>query len=1110
MRAVVQYFLEKSIFLNLLTALILGVGAYKGFTMNREAFPNINFDIVTITTLFPGASPSEVEKLVTKPIEESVKSVDGIKEFRSGSIENRSGIVITIDPNTKDTQKVVDDIKSAVDRTEDLPEDSKKPLVVELTSGRNPVIEIYVGAKSVNGQSLVTEKEFQEKIKILEQMLLDIPEVGRIARKGFREPEMHVNLNPGAMNIFALSAQQVMNALRLKNISFPGGNLTDGGREASIRTIGEFDSPKEIGEVFIRSNDAGQAVKIKDIAAVKEGFEDKVYIEKINGLYGIGLVVIKKEKADAIKLVDKVKAVTGEFESQNKTQLSFTYVNDMSKYIRRRLEVLVSNGMQGFVLVVVSLFFFLGWRVSLMVSLGLPLAVAMTMIALDYLGMTLNLISMMGLIIVVGMLVDDAIVISENIYRYIEEGVDLLEACLKGTVEVIAPVTATVTTTCAAFGPMLFMTGIFGKFIYSIPMVVIIALLSSLFESLFILPSHIYDINHGHVHKGEIKEEGTWFTRLRDNVYKPSLEWALKHDKLTISLFIVVFFLSIAATAVFGRFKLFPGGVEVFMVKISAPVGYTLEQTERFAQVVEKEVAKLPPEIMESYVTRIGITQKDANDPFTKRGKNYGMLMVYLTPDADRKRPEQSTDFIMNQLRDRTAWLLNEEALQSLKKKEEALNKTRVQSEKREFKIIEDSQIPPEFKDLKGKITLLDYEKLQGGPPVGKPIAVEIRGDDFAVLRKIADEYKKLMTEIPGIIDIGDDYYEGKDEIRISIDEGLAARAGVSDQQIGVAINAAYQGAVATKIKRADEEIDVRVRFPENYRNSIKSLDKIFVTNLQGNLIPISRMTKYVKGPGLAAINHLDGKRLVTATANLDDTLTDPRKANEALAKKAALAKIMEKYPGYRARLGGENKDTEESMASLGRAFLVAIIVIFMILASLFRSVVQPFIVLSAVPFSFIGVAVAFLTHGHYFSFLSIIGIIGLSGIVVNDSIVLVDFANQLKKENPGINSHDLLLQTGLVRLRPVMLTTITTVLGILPTAYGIGGSDPFLMPMALAIGWGLAFATLLTLMLVPVLYKFARETKRKIERMQIWIAERIFKKGHKKKKKFDALDVIN
>ncbi len=1111
MKSLVEYFLSKSLVLNLISFLIIIIGGFKSCTMNREAFPNINFDIVTINTIFPGASPNEVEKLITKPIEDNIKSVDGIKEFRSSSIENRSGIVVTIDPNVKNSSKVIDDIKSAVERTENLPEDSKKPLVAEVTSSRTPVIEINLGVKAdPNGNPVLSEKQLREKAKALEDLLLDLPEVGRVVRRGYRDAEMLVDIDPFSLSNLSISTGQIIQALKGKNVSFPGGTLADGGREAAVRTVGEFNTAEEVAKVFVRANDAGRSVSVNNVAKVSEGFEDKQYIERVNGLYSIILVVQKKEKADAITLVDKVLKVVEGYQDRNKETLNVSYVNDISKYIRRRLSVLVSNGIGGFILVVISLFFFLGWRVSLMVALGLPLTMAMTFIALDFMGVTLNLISMLGLIIVVGMLVDDAIVISENIYRYLEEGMDPYRACVDGTVEVIAPVTATITTTIAAFGPMLFVTGIFGKFIYTIPLVVIISLMSSLLEAFFILPSHIYDVNKKGIHHGEIKEEGGWFVNFRDKFYKPILSWCLRWKWITILILILTFGFAMVLQGKFGKFKLFPGGVEIFIVKISAETGLTLEETEKFVKAVEREVSLLQKvkdvkaegfgdkvkfflhsigisqekfyrgEI-ENYVSRVGIIQKEVNDPFVKRGKNFGMILVYLSADEDRKR---STDQIINYLRKRTEWLMNEKALEVYKQKQAARNNQDIKKGKEEEVKIE---IPEEFKELKGKLVSLDLEAIQGGPPVGKPVAIEIKGDDFNMLKKIGNEYKDIMAKVKGVIDISDDFIDGKDEIRLTINEGLAAQAGVSVQQIALAVNTAYQGSVATTIKRAEEEVDVRVRFPESYRNSIKSLDKIYVNNNFGNLIPISKMTSYVKSPGVTSINHIDGKRLLTVTANLDETVTTSQKANleikalaDGLNEKGVKigTPIMDKYDGYRTRFGGENKDTEESMKSLGRAFMVAGLIILIILVSLFKSIAQPLIVMAAIPFSLIGVIFAFITHGQYLSFLSMIGIVGLSGIVVNDSIVLVDFANQLKAKNPELNSFDLLLQTGMIRLRPVILTTVTTVLGVLPTAYGIGGSDPFLKPMTLAIGWGLAFATVLTLVVVPVLYKISLDFK--------------------------------
>jgi multidrug efflux pump subunit AcrB len=1074
MKSIIEYFLDKRIFINLLSVILLFVGFYKAVSMNREAFPNINFDIVMITTIFPGASPAEVEKLVTKNIEENLKSVDGLKEYRSSSLENRSGVIVTIDPNVKNPQKVIDDIKSAVDSVEDLPDDAKKPIVTELTSGRSPVIEVNLGVLEKDGVPVIDEKDHKRYTKILEDQLLAIPDVGRIVRRGYRNAEMHVDVDPISLDKFFISTELIINALRTKNINFPGGNISNEGMESIVRTVGEFDTPEEIEQVYVRSNDAGQNVQLKQIAKVKEDFEDAEYIDRVDGMRSIVLTVIKKEKGDAIYLVDKVKETVDNFRPTVKGKLDVFYVNDLSKYIRRRLAVLLSNGFTGFFLVVASLFFFLGWRISTMVALGLPLTIAMSFIALDYFGITLNLISMMGLIIVIGMLVDDAIVISENIFRLIEEGVPIQEACIRGTAEVASPVTATITTTIAAFGPLLFMTGIFGKFIFSIPFVVIIALCASLLEAFFVLPSHVYDVSKGMTRESPDAHEGKLFARFKHAVYKPVISWCLRHNVITILLLNIVFIFAIFLVVNFGKFKLFPGGVEIFQVKMEAPTGYTLVETEKLLSVIEKEVAKLPKNELENYVSRVGIIQKDPNDPFTKRGKNFAQIIVYLTPDADRKRdPEE----IIQELRNKTFWIVKPEnrKLPIVKDpdKQEKLTGIKaiigkVQKEEKAPDVVVNA--PTEYTHLEGKLLSLDYEKLQGGPPVGKPVAIELIGDDYTILRKIAEEYKTVMKGIKGVMDIGDDYMTGKDEIRIRIDEGLASRANVSILQIATAINTAYNGTVATKIKRADEEIDVRVRFPETYRNSIRSLDKLHVMNAMGNLIPISKLIRHDIQPSVVSINHLDGKRILTVTANVDDSVTTSREANTNIRETAK--GIMDKYQEYRVRYGGENKDTEESMASLGRAFFIAFFVIFMILASLFSSLLQPIIIVAAIPFSAIGVIFAFISHNHYFSFLSMIGMVGLSGVVINDSIVLVDFANALRAKNPNATNLEIARDAALIRLRPVILTTVTTVLGILPTAYGIGGSDPFLVPMALAIGWGLAFASILIMLIIPVLFK--------------------------------------
>ncbi len=1068
MNALIEYFIHRSVFVNLLTILLIGVGGFIAATANREAFPNVDFDIVTVSTVYPGASPEEVEKLVTNPLEDSIQEVDGIEELRSSSIEGRSGIVITIDPDVDETQKVIDDIRSAVDRTEDLPEEAEDPVLLEISTARNPVIEFTISsANRADGTPLIEYRQIREYALQLERRLQALDGVARIERKGLLDAEIQVNLDPDLLSAFYLSPLQVVRSLRERNISLPGGVLENGETETIVRTEGEFSDVRGVANTPVRSNDIGQQVRVGDVARVTDGFEEPLYLESVRGRRSISLVVVKRESSDIITLVEESRAVVSEFQKTLPNGVETGEVNDISYFVKRRLGILFSNGIAGLLLVVASLFIFMGWRTSLMVALGIPIALGTAFIIMNFLGVTLNLISMFGLIIVIGILVDDAIIVSENFYRYLEQGLPAVQAAIKGTTEVVAPVMATVATSIAAFAPMMFMTGIFGKFIFTIPLVVIIALLSSLFECFFMLPSHLYDVNKFSHHAGEVHEESGWFHAFRLRVYEPALHWGLTHRWLVLPGFVGMLIVAFALQGLFGRFKLFPGAIDALHVRVSAPAGVTKQTTDRFLRAVEESIRKLPPAELDTYAGRAGITQRDPNDPFTKRGSEFGDIKVYLTPEVDRER---SADEIILELRFGTEWLLTPEAL-ARKRAQDKIELAELEDKGFEVARYRNyaPQIPAEYADLAGRLEGLEFEKLAGGPPVGKPVAIEISGDDFAVLEKIGEEYKAVLAKIPGVKDIDDDFLPGKDEIRLQVNERAMAQTGVSVISAAQTVNAALAGAVATTIKDADEEIDVRVRFAEERRRSAESILRINVVNAAGNLIPLAQLAQISYGQGVRAINHKDGERLLTVSANIDENQTTSTKT---AAQVARLARgIPEKYPGYIVEFGGENKDTEESMASLGRAFLVGVLIIFMILASTFRSVIQPLIVLLAVPFSLIVVILAFLLHGEPFSFLAMLGVIGLSGVVVNDSIVLVDFANTLRAANPDWTPIQVALKAGSMRLRAVILTTLTTVLGLLPTAYGIGGYDPFLVPMALSFAWGLLFATVLTLGLIPIFY---------------------------------------
>jgi len=1013
---IARFSVKNSLFINLLSVFILVAGFYTVFVykIRREAFPDVSYDMVLIQTFYPGAAPQEVERLVTVPLETEINGVDGIEEMNSTSIENHSNILVKISQDVKDKDEVVDDIRRAVDRVKDLPaavED--KPLVTDITSGEIPVLQVALSGK-------LSEEELQEYAEDLQDIIEDIPGVSSVKLRGWRNREVWVEVDPEKMISEHLSLEEVMQALAKRNISIPGGKLR-GENEFSIRTTGEFYTTDEIGNVIIRANDLGNWLRVKDIAKVSFAFEDEDLINKSLGMRSVNLIIVKRATGDAIKIVDQVKKATEAFVRKAPPALAVTYINDVSYYIKRRLGVLKNNAVIGLFLVCLTLIMFLDKRTAFITALGLPVAFCATLAIMGIMGLSINLITMFGLIIVLGMLVDDAIIVAENASRHMEKGLSPREAAVVGTTEVMKPVTSTIITTIAAFTPLLFMSGMLGKFIWGIPLVVIIALICSLFEAFVILPSHFADFVRSSP-AGAYKEM-PWFRKLLD-IYTRTLRKALQHRYRVL---LGVFLLLIVTFGVARKmpFVLFGSeeGIEQFYIRAEAPVGTNLYALERLMKPIEEKVAAMPENQLESYTTEIGsVGESWFFDPYGKSGSHVAQITVYLTPYTQRHK---TVSEIIDVLR-------------------------------------------PQMDEIKG-FDKIYFEKNQAGPPVGKPISVRIRGEDFSVLDKISQKIIAYLRGLKGVSDITTDYEVGREEIKVVVDQELAARAFLSVEEIAASIRNAFKGGKATAIKpvKAEEEIDVLVRFPMEYRDNKKAFDKILIPNRFGNLIALNKIAHLEEKSSLVRINHLDGKRVVTVRADVDKKNITSGAANLLLAKK--FRNLSQKYPGYNLKFGGEQEENIKSKQGFIKAFLLAFILIFFILAANFNSLIQPLVVMTAIPFGLIGVIWAFVFHGYVLSFFMMMGVVGLTGIVVNDSIVLVDFINNLRRK--GTDRRDSIVEAGRLRLRPVLLTTITTSLGLTPTAYGIGGGDPFLRPMALTIVWGIVCATALTLLVLPCIY---------------------------------------
>jgi multidrug efflux pump subunit AcrB len=1028
----IEFFIKKSLLVNLISLFLVIAGFISMWQLKREAFPEVSFDVVVVDTVYKGACAEEIEKLITTPLEEKLREVDDIDEINSYSSPGLSRITLKIDPDVKDKGRVVNDIQRAVDRVTNLPQDlNERPSVTEITSKQIPVIKV-----SLSGR--LNEFALRNLAQRLKDRFEDIEGVASVKRIGWRDEEYWVEPDINKLKEYHVSLKEIMAALKWRNVTIPAGKLRTKGEEFVLKTTDEFSSKEEIENVVIRANDLGNWLKIKDLARVRHTVQEETVINKTGGSRSITLTVIKRQKADAIELVDKVKKTIAQFRKEVPAELNISSFYDFSYYIKRRLKVLRSNGIIAFILVVGFLFLLLHPIPALFTSLGIPVAIFTTFWMMNILGMSINLITMFGLIVVLGMLVDDAIIISENVYRYVEEGLCVKEAVIRGTSEVIAPVFSTVATTIAAFSPLLFMSGLIGRFIRQIPLVVIVALCSSLLEAFIILPNHLFNFigspKLDSVSKRQPVAE-SWFNKLLIP-YRRILDRALQNRYKIAAAIFGLFLFSIFLAKYFMPFILFSArGIEQFQIRAEAPLGTSLEKTEELIRPVEEVVQTLPPKYLNTYETQIGrIFEERGFDPNAKEASNLAQITVYLTPAQQR---DKSAKEIIEELR-------------------------------------------PALGQIKG-FKKLYFSEFKEGPPVGKPIDVKVRGDNFRILEGISQAIETYLKTLKGIKDISNDYDLGSRQLCIVVDEKKATKSYLTLGDIASSIRYAFEGGVATTIKqsRAEEEIKIRVRLPKKQRDNLQVFDNLLIPNKMGNLIPLKRLAAIEYSQSVNSIRHLNGRRVISVTAQVDNRNITSVRANALLRKK--FAGLSKQYPGYSLKFSGEQEETIKSLRGLLTAFWIAIFLIFIMLATVFNSLIQPLIVLLIIPLGFIGVIFAFLLHNEPLSFLAILGIVGLSGVMVNDSIVFAYFINALRAK--GINRRESIVQAGALRLRPIILTSVTTVGGLATVAYGIGGSDPFLKPMALAISWGLAFATVLTLLVMPCIYAIVDDISASLKR---------------------------
>jgi len=1044
----IRFSINNSLIVNLMLAFILLAGVLSWFAMPQEMFPVIEKDVVRITALFEGAPPEEVERQLTLPIEEAFDGTSDIDVITSTSNEGLSSVLIKLKPGS-DVDDFMQDARNQIDQLTDLPDDVDTPELVRLET-RFPVISVAIYGD-------VSRAYLYELADDIKRGLQLLPGAASVGVAGKREWELWVTVDPQKLVASRVSLERVIKSIQDNLKDIPGGAVKALEGDILLRGVGVLPQAEKIKEIVLRSNPQGGQLQLGEVAEVERRLEEANTLGRFNGASSVNLVVNKSTNASTIELSKRVHEYVQELEKTLPPSIKIGLFNDTSVFVKTRLETVKSSGVVGLVLVLLSLYLFLNFRVALITAMGIPVSFLVAVIMLHYLGYTINMVSLFAFLIALGMIVDDAIIVNENIYRHMEMGLSAREASEVGAREVFWPVMASTTTTVAAFLPMFAISGTMGAFIAVIPVVVTASLLGSLFEAFGVLPSHASDILK--VSPKKRQSRIPWDKLLVR--YTGFLRKALRRRYLVTVITIGVLLVTMTYAQTRLPFHLF-GHVDTgqFFLNLEAPNTYSIEDSTRLAAKVEQAVLdELDGNELNSLLTNVGITFIDFNR--FRFGTHYIQLMV----DLKKRKPEGFIERFVSPIVsmkfswDGTRETLTPDIIKRLRDRIEAI---------------------PGLQ----RISIL---RPQGGPG-GSDIEIGVTGADVNTLRKHADIVRDYLRRLPGVYDVRHDMDPGKLEIQYSLNQ-RGRELGLTQVQISNVIRTGFLGQEVVQVTVDEQRMPVRLIYTDAVRQS-SALEKIPVVLENGSTVYLSDVADISIGRGLNTINRRDLKRLGTVTAEVDATVTTPLEVNALVEKE--FVDFEKQNPGYQLLALGEKKEAGDSFKDMKRAGIISLAIIFFILSSLFRSLLDPLVVMFAIPFGLIGVVIGHAIFNYNLQFLSLIGLLALSGIVVNDSLILVDFAKRMRAQ--GMNRIDAMVEAGRVRVRPILLTSITTFLGISPLIFFATGQTAFLSPMAVSLGFGLLFATVLILIALPCFYLIADD-------LRDWTCKQVRHLFHKKEK---------
>jgi multidrug efflux pump subunit AcrB len=1042
-RGVIAWFAGNGVAANLLLVVIAAGGWLSLSTLKKEVFPEFSSDTISVTVEYRGAAPEEVEEGVCVRIEEAIQGLDGIKRIRSTASEGVGTVIVELLPGA-DTRRVLDDVKARVDAIDTFPAETEKPVIQEIII-RNQVISVAVAGEADEAAL----KRLGERVR---DEIAALPGVTQTELVVARPYEISIEVSETALREYGLTFDEVARAVRRASLDLPGGSVKTDGGEFLLRVKGQAYRAPEFERLPLRTLPDGSRLLLGAVATVVDGFEDVERSARFNHRPAVAVQVFRVGNQNALEISAAVHRYVAAAQVRMPEGITLTAYQDYAEYLRSRINLLLRNAAMGFVLVFVILALFLRFRLAFWGGVGIPVTFLGTLWLMPALDVSVNMISLFAFLLVLGIVVDDAIVVSENIYTKVQSGLAGVRASVAGAREVAVPVIFSVLTTVAAFAPMALVEGNTGKVMRAIPLIVIPTLLFSLFESMLVLPNHLSGLRPA-TETGGARHPFRWlqshFIGALDGfiqrVYRPVLDWCLEWRYTTLALGLCS--LLLAAGIVAGRFIKFqffpPVEGDDVAAFVTLPEGAPPEVVRRAVAQLESAALQLKDELASSRTTDgrplfRNLLASVGDQPFraavSRNGGNAGRS--FARPNA---------------------------------------GEVHIQLAPSEVRTIRAAEVVQRWRELAGPVP--DAVELVFSSALfssGNAIDVQLTGPDIEQLRLAAEELKARLANYEGVTDIADSYRAGKQELKLSIQPGAEA-AGLTLSDLARQVRQAFYGEEAQRLQRNRDDVKVMVRYPQAQRRSLGDVENLRLRLADGTEVPFSSVAEVTYGRGYATIIRVDRQRAINVTADVDLS-----KANTAEIMERVVANdlpaLLAKYPGLRYGLEGERREQAETVSSLMRGFALALLLIFALLAVPLKTYLHPFIVMSAIPFGFFGALLGHLVMGLPLTVLSMFGLVALAGVAVNDSLVLVDFINRAVRA--GVSLNQAVHEAGVKRFRPVLLTSLTTFAGLTPLILEKSVQAQFLIPMAVSLGFGVLYSTFTTLLLVPAQYLILEDVK--------------------------------